>query len=91
MEPVSASDYVPPDAEPSQRELDSLETVSPPRSRKALVAALAMMAGVVLIIGCMTVVFIQVFVLAESRARAKAEESFAKNRYGACRLPILRI
>ena len=34
---------------PTQHELDSSETVSPPRSRKYLVAAIAMIAGVVLI------------------------------------------
>ncbi len=81
--PALPSDYLPPDAEPSQRELDSLETVTPPRSRKALLAVVAMLACVVLIIGGVAAVFIQTFVRAETRASALADKDFADGRYGA--------
>jgi outer membrane protein assembly factor BamB len=81
MAPASASDYVPPDAEPDQRELDSLETVTPPRSRKALIAALVMLAGVLAMAVVGTVAFIAIFVDAETRLRARAEKEFEEDRY----------
>jgi outer membrane protein assembly factor BamB len=81
--PALASDYLPPDAEPSQRELDSLETTSPPRSRKALFAALTMLALVFFIIVGVAAVFIQTFVRAETRASAETDKDFADSRYGA--------
>ena len=74
---------MPPDDKPTQHELDSLETVSPPRSRKALVAVLIMTLAVVCIISGVTIVFVRTFLLAESIARTKADANFADERYGA--------
>ena len=88
---VSASDYVPPDAEPDQHELDSLETVAPPRSRKALIAALAMLFCVVLIVVGGTVAFITIFVNAESRAWATAKKEFEESRYSAAETDLEKL
>ena len=83
MAPASASDFVPLDAEPDQHELDSLETVTPPRSRKFLIAALVMLAGILTMAVVGTVAFITIFVNAESRARALALKDFEESGYGA--------
>jgi outer membrane protein assembly factor BamB len=79
--PILPSDFLAPDAEPTQRELDSLETVSPPRGRKALIASLVMTLGVVAIAGGLVIGFWTIFVGAEKRQRASAEEQFANERY----------
>jgi outer membrane protein assembly factor BamB len=78
---ASAADYVPHDGQPNQRELDSLETMTQPRSRKALILSLVMVAGVIVIVGGVTIAFIKTFVDAETKARTAAEKSLTQERF----------
>ncbi len=82
-EPVSPADFLPPDADPTQRELDSLETVTPPRSRKALWLSVAMLGCVVLIAGGVVAVFFNQFLNAERKQRDIAFQDLKDGRWSA--------
>jgi outer membrane protein assembly factor BamB len=85
-EKAPAADFVPPDAEPTQRELDSLETVTPPRSRKALWLSFAMVGCVVLIAGGVVTVFFNEFVNAERKLREQAFKDLQEGRWSSAKV-----
>jgi outer membrane protein assembly factor BamB len=80
-EVIPASEFVPPDAEPSQRELDSLDTVTPPRGRKALLLSVGMLAGVVLVLGGAAAFFFVTMLGNEKRLYEVAEKDVAEGRW----------